>query len=205
MAKIIYRARQKSVLLSYAETLLLLAGEFGVELLDAFFPKKYPETWLTRRLLGLDSFSRDKFRVTRQRLIERGLVAKRARTYAVTAAGRGMLKKLQRTLNSPAPHWDGEWRLALFDVPETKKKYREALRRELAAAGYLHLQDSVWIGKYPLPDDVLTFIEESNLTKHVYLFLSSTVDREESVAALFREREAARRSASPFDTLDPMP
>lgn len=205
MAKIIYRTKQKSVLLSYAETLLLLTGEFGVELLDAFFPKKYPETWLTRRLLGLDSLSREKFRATRQRLIERGLVAKRARTYAVTAAGHGMLEKLQRTLNSHAPHWDRKWRLVVFDIPEAKKKYREALRRELVATDFLRLQDSVWIGKHPLPNEVLTFIEECNLGKHVYLFLSSVVDREESVAALFRTQEAALRNTSPADVSNRAP
>lgn len=73
----------------------------------------------------------------------------------------------------------------VFDIPETKKAYREALRRELAEADYRRLQDSVWIGKHPLSDDVFEFIEECNLTEYVHLFLAATVDREEKLNELF--------------------
>lgn len=190
MAKIVYRDKQKSVFLSQAETVLLLAAEFGTAILDAFFPAKYPETRLTRRLLGLDTLSRERFRVARYRLIRQGLVAKRTNTYALTPAGKKVIGTLQRMLSGRPPAWDGQWRIVVFDIPEVRKQYREALRRELAAADYQRLQDSVWIGKHPLPDDVATFIEECNLGACVYIFLSSTVDREEAVARLFRKEGA---------------
>jgi len=185
MAKIIYHAKRKSVLLSHVETALLLAGEFGAEMLDAFFPKKYPETWLTRRLLGLDTFDRTDFHLTKHRLIRRGLVAKHGASYAITARGQRLLGRLTKLLEDRLPAWDKQWRIIVFDIPEPKKKYREALRRALANADYQRLQDSVWVGKHPLPDDVLTFIEECNLAEYIHLFLSTVVNREEQLTALF--------------------
>ena len=185
MAKIVYHAKKKSVFLSHAETVLILAKEFGTEMLDAFFPKRYPETWLTRRLLGLDGFDRKDFSLARYRLRQRGLVAKQGKSYAITSRGRQLLGKLDKLLDDRIPAWDGKWRIVAFDIPEPKKKYREALRRELAGADYRRLQDSVWIGKHPLPDDVLTFVEECHLTPYVRLFLTATVDRKEALEALF--------------------
>ncbi len=50
---------------------------------------------------------------------------------------RGLLRKYLKTfdiddmvLNRPE-HWDGKWRLVIFDVPEEHKKARDALRRKL--------------------------------------------------------------------------
>lgn len=189
MAKIVYHAKEKSVFLSHAETVLLLAAELGTDLLNAFFPAKYPETWLTRRLLGLDSFSRRDFHVAKHRLIRRGLVAKRGPNYVITLNGQGALRKLRGLLSERTPRWDGKWRVVVFDIPETRKNYRDGLRQELKEAGYQRLQDSVWISKYPLPEDVLDFIETCDLGKYVYIFLSSDVDRKETLAAFFQKAE----------------
>lgn len=41
--------------------------------------------------------------------------------------------------------WDGRWRLALFDVPETQRTLRMRLWRKLRALGFGHLQRSVWL------------------------------------------------------------
>jgi phenylacetic acid degradation operon negative regulatory protein len=42
-------------------------------------------------------------------------------------------------------HWDGRWRLVLFDVPRTRNTARDKLRRYLRGKGFGCLQNSVWI------------------------------------------------------------
>lgn len=46
--------------------------------------------------------------------------------------------------------WDGTWRLALFDVPESHSANRNKLRRYLQSRGFGYLQNSVWITPDPV-------------------------------------------------------
>lgn len=46
--------------------------------------------------------------------------------------------------------WDGTWRIVLFDIPEKDRKIRGVLRRQLAAAHFGYLQNSVWVSPDPL-------------------------------------------------------
>jgi hypothetical protein len=41
--------------------------------------------------------------------------------------------------------WDKKWRLVIFDIPQNKKIYREALRGKLKELGFKPLQKSIWI------------------------------------------------------------
>lgn len=41
--------------------------------------------------------------------------------------------------------WDGKWRIAMFDIAQLKKFYREAFRGKIKDLGFLPLQKSVWI------------------------------------------------------------
>ena len=49
--------------------------------------------------------------------------------------------------------WDGRWRLALFDVPETRTVVRNRLRRYLQSRGFGYLQNSVWITPDPIREE----------------------------------------------------
>lgn len=58
----------------------------------------------------------------------------------------------------PLPvHWDGKWRLVMFDVPEKRKKVRDILRMLLRSAGFIHFQHSAWIQPYPC-DELVTLL-----------------------------------------------
>jgi phenylacetic acid degradation operon negative regulatory protein len=46
--------------------------------------------------------------------------------------------------------WDGQWRMALFDLPEEQRSLRNALRNELKTARFGCLQGSVWISPDPV-------------------------------------------------------
>jgi len=47
-------------------------------------------------------------------------------------------------------HWDGKWRMVLFDIGEAQSAQRDRLRRYLRSAGFGYLQHSVWISPRPL-------------------------------------------------------
>jgi CRISPR-associated endonuclease Cas2 len=39
---------------------------------------------------------------------------------------------------------DKKWHIIIFDIPEKKRKYRDALRNQISNSGYYKIQDSVW-------------------------------------------------------------
>lgn len=55
--------------------------------------------------------------------------------------------------------WDKIWRVVVFDIPEKKKRARDALRWELKKLGFFELQKSVWIFPYEC-DDAIDFLTE---------------------------------------------
>lgn len=55
--------------------------------------------------------------------------------------------------------WDGIWRIVTFDIPESEKRARNALRLKLKELGFYQLQKSVFIHPYPCLNEI-QFIEE---------------------------------------------
>ena len=64
--------------------------------------------------------------------------------------------------------WDRRWRLVLFDVPEPKKKIRDALRKKLKNLGFLEFQKSVFVFPYPCEDEINFVINFFNIPENVY-------------------------------------
>lgn len=49
-------------------------------------------------------------------------------------------------------HWDGKWRMVLFDLPGRQQKLRQRLLRWLRENSFGYLQNSVWISPDPLAE-----------------------------------------------------
>lgn len=64
--------------------------------------------------------------------------------------------------------WDKKWRLVLFDIPEPKKKIRDALRRKLKQLGFLEFQKSVFIYPYSCEEEINFVLNFYNIPEHVY-------------------------------------
>lgn len=72
--------------------------------------------------------------------------------------------------------WDGKWRLVLFDVPESQKKIREALRFRFRQIGLKNLQKSVFICPYPCEDEIDFLIEFHQARPYVRKVVAESVD-----------------------------
>lgn len=89
------------------------------------------------------------------RLLDRGLIEfKKTRSgkkyLHLTDKGRKELLKYQvgeLTIKKPK-HWDGKWRVIIFDIKELRRGDRDRLRVQLRRLGFARLQQSVWIYPY---------------------------------------------------------
>lgn len=64
--------------------------------------------------------------------------------------------------------WDKKWRIVLFDIPETQRKIRNALRRKLKDLGFLEFQKSVFINPHPCRNEVNFIINFFNIEENVF-------------------------------------
>ena len=80
-----------------------------------------------------------------------------------------VLKNHFRSLRIKTPRrWDGKWRLVIFDIPETKRRVRDALRRKLKELGFLEFQKSVFVHPYRCTDEIHFVVNFFDAEEHVY-------------------------------------
>lgn len=50
--------------------------------------------------------------------------------------------------------WDGKWRIVMFDIPDRKRKARDALRSKLTSLGLYSVQESVFLTPYECEKEI---------------------------------------------------
>lgn len=103
------------------------------------------EQWAYRQ--GFQRKLRD---LERQKLLERNTESGRTRQYRLTEQGRIVALGGRDPKAAWDRSWDGQWRIVVFDLPETKSAVRTRLRRFLKDHSFGYLQNSVWITPDPL-------------------------------------------------------
>ena len=85
---------------------------------------------------------------------------------------------MRNVREEPEWHWDGKWRIVMFDIPEKRREHRERLRRALSELEYEPIQKSVFIGKRPLAGDIYEDILANELRHCIHLLTVGEIDDE---------------------------
>lgn len=83
--------------------------------------------------------------------------------------------------------WDGKWRIVMFDIREKRRAARSRLRLLLSGAGFLRLQDSVWV--YPYPCDEFIGLIRAHLksgTGEMLSFVAEALESDRRLREHFR-------------------
>ncbi|OHA65161.1 MAG: hypothetical protein A3D64_02595 [Candidatus Wildermuthbacteria bacterium RIFCSPHIGHO2_02_FULL_49_9] len=98
-------------------------------------------------------------------------------------AGRFQIDKLK--IATPRK-WDKRWRLLIFDIQESKRIYREALRGKLKQLGFYQLQKSVWAHAFPCQAEVKILKEFFGLSvKECRLVVALDIGDDSNVRSFF--------------------
>ena len=81
--------------------------------------------------------------------------------------------------------WDHKWRIVVFDIPETYKLLRNRVRDILKRAGFLRLQQSVWIFPHECNELVRLIKTESRLSKYILYGVLDRIEDENRLKSLF--------------------
>lgn len=74
------------------------------------------------------------------------------------------------------PRWDAKWRIVTFDIPESKKAARDALRMRLTQIGMKEYQKSIFVSPYPCDKEIEFLVEFFDLRSHVRRILAESLD-----------------------------
>jgi len=107
-------------------------------------------------------------------LKEDGLITKsRSGLWNITKKGvKRKLNILNKKNNSPVLSFpkvikSSEWKIIVFDIPESERRKRNQLRAMLKQLGFNMLQKSVWMGKIKLPESFIYKLNKMRIISHV--------------------------------------
>jgi DNA-binding transcriptional regulator PaaX len=80
--------------------------------------------------------------------------------------------------------WDGLWRMVILDLPEKRKKEREALRYLLKKAGFVCVKNTVWISPYPYENLFTNIKKDLGLGIELMVLVTDKIDPETNLAFL---------------------
>lgn len=63
--------------------------------------------------------------------------------------------------------WDGLWRIVMFDIPQSKKKGRDAVSRKIKELGMYPIQKSVFVSPYVCKNEIDFIGEFFNVREHI--------------------------------------
>lgn len=81
--------------------------------------------------------------------------------------------------------WDGKWHIIAFDIPETKRKARNALTRKLQEIGCFPKQKSLLISPFACREEVDFIGEIFNVRKHISYFVAQEMENDKSLKKFF--------------------
>ena len=76
---------------------------------------------------------------------------------------------------------DGKWRVVVFDIPENRKRNRDAFSRKLTQLGFIRLQDSVFATPYNCKNEVDFLCHYLLISDFVTLLVVDKIDRGEKL------------------------
>jgi RecG-like helicase len=106
-----------------------------------------------------------------RRLQKQGFVKKKNGKYLLTKSGKNIAGYIINRKNIVSKKWDGKYRVIIFDIPEKTKENRDWLRQELYILNYKKLQESVFISKYSLVEDLIKEIKRRKMGNYVNYLL----------------------------------
>lgn len=175
--------KKKIILLLSAGVALSAAKAMGKQ---SMILGELVKEWKT---LNRDSLSRSLLGLYRARVIS---LRPKGDAYQIVLSSEG--KKLAERFNLDSlsvkrqEMWDGLWRIVLFDIPESRKKARDAIRFHLKDMGLVEYQKSVFITPYPCEKE-LTFVAEFfQARRYIRFIVARVIDNETEFKYKFKIR-----------------
>ncbi len=126
----------------------------------------------------------------KQGLIETFIEGKE-RFIEITPKGLQTIRKIKENdlvIERPE-HWDGKWRVVIFDVPNKNKNARDLFRIKLVELGFLKVQESVYVHPFECTSIVASLTERFSINNNVLIMVSEIIQGEDNFIRLFLDKK----------------
>ena len=131
------------------------------------------------------------YRSTISRLIKGAILKKEDQSISLTDMGRRealfAFIEAESALYRPNffQKWDKAWRILFFDIPESKRRYRDYLRNTLRKVGFKEMQRSIWAYPYPVPSFLGELLLQKEIKPHVRFITTDSIDSDVDLRKMF--------------------
>ena len=121
-------------------------------------------------------------------LVKQGYLSKNQTTNKLLLTSKGWAKALEILLLSKGCNktWDHKWRIVIFDIPETKRKFRSHIRKTLYHLNFIKLQKSVWITPYDVFDDLIKLLPSAKKGDWIKMMIVESISNEDDLKSEFK-------------------
>src|SRR3989338_8315653 len=95
------------------------------------------------------------------------------------------LISVEKVKIKPKKIWDRNFRMVIFDIPETKRNSRDSLRDKMKELGLVRFNDSVWVYPYPCQKEIDFIANYWGIGKYVHFALVKDVTNRERLEKYF--------------------
>ena len=134
-----------------------LAG-FSYQQIYGFVPRKYRKSYLYKKVHQLLKTGQI------ERIIKNGQPF-----FRLSNSGKKKIVRDFPILSMQRKKWDKKWRLVIFDIPEKKRKARNALREKLIELGFGKWQRSIYISPHDFGQDLRDFLKSWGLADRAFV------------------------------------
>ncbi|MFB9330819.1 PaaX family transcriptional regulator C-terminal domain-containing protein [Paenibacillus aurantiacus] len=121
------------------------------------------------------------------RLKKEGYLSSKERSkYEITIQGLDFITTINQKPQLLGKPWDGQWLTVMFEVPESERKKRDALRSDLLQLGFGALYKSVYITPWDYVEEVLRFAKQYDVEDRLTLLKGSFVAQEQPLTLVKR-------------------
>ena len=124
-------------------------------------------------------------RLEKQEMISMGEKDNKTSIEITEKGKRRLLEYDFENIKRKAKRRDGKWRIIIFDIPEGKKKNREAFRSKLLQLECIRLQDSVFVSAFPCKEEIDFLCHYLEISDYVTVAILDKIERGEEL--LFKE------------------
>ncbi len=181
-----YARRQRLGVLEQEILEKLSVGDFVVgALLSAHSTKRMYQ------IAGELAKKRYQARLVVERLVEEGYIKDKHERLSISVRGRELLRQkvIATNMSLTARTWDGKWRMVAFDIPTQHKKTRDALRFSLKRAGFVQLQQSVWVFPHECEEFVQLLKKHANISSYILYGVLEKIENDASLRKKFSLNE----------------
>lgn len=134
-----------------------------------------------------NSFYRTFKRMQKQRLIE--IKKEKDDKIVISITEKGKERLLEYNIDDikieRPEKWDKKWRIVSFDIPEKRKRAREALREKLKDLDFCPIQKSLFVLPFPCRDEIDFIAEVFQIQKHITYFEAPEISNDYKIRRYF--------------------